>query len=211
MVILMKKIGEGAEAVVYYGKFLGRDAIVKDRVKKGYRIPEIDGEIRLQRTRREAKILGVASGAGINVPRVLLAAKTKIFMSKIDGIGMAGVMRGEHDIPGGMLERAIYDAGRAAGALHNSDIAHGDYTPANLIIDHKGRLWVIDFGLAAMTKSVEEKALDLLLMKRSLEKALFQKFMDGYRTVSKGQVEIIDRLKEIERRGRYQSRTLLPG
>ncbi len=207
----MKKIGEGAEAVVYEEMLVGRGAIVKDRVGKRYRIPEIDNAIRSQRTKREARILGIASSAGINVPRVLLTAKTRIFMSKIEGMGMAGVMRGEHDIPKGMLEKAIEDAGRTAGALHNSDIAHGDYTPANLIIDRKGKLWVIDFGLAAITKSVEEKALDLLLMKRSLDKMLYQKFIEGYRATSKNHAEITERLKEIERRGRYQSRTLLPG
>lgn len=207
----MKILSEGAEAKIYGTRFLGIDAIVKDRIAKRYRIKEIDGQIRAQRTKREARILGLASASGINTPRVMAVSKTRIYMSSINGTGLASIMRGDHSVPGGRLAEAIYNAGIAAGKLHNIDIAHGDYTPANLMIGNDGTLWVIDFGLAEITKSVEEKALDLLLMKRSLDKMLYGRFMEGYKKSSKIHSEVEKRLAEIERRGRYQTRTLMPG
>ena len=49
----MKKIAQGAEAILYQHK----NIIIKDRISKGYRIPEIDLPLRKSRTKREAKII----------------------------------------------------------------------------------------------------------------------------------------------------------
>ena len=49
----MKELTSGAEATI----FLDKNQIIKKRVKKNYRIEEIDSVLRKSRTRREAKIL----------------------------------------------------------------------------------------------------------------------------------------------------------
>ena len=49
----MKIIARGAEAVLYKEN----NSLIKERIKKSYRIPEIDIPLRKIRTRREAKIL----------------------------------------------------------------------------------------------------------------------------------------------------------
>ena len=48
---------KGAESDIYEATWLGREAIVKNRVSKSYRIEEIDNKIRKLRTKSEAKIL----------------------------------------------------------------------------------------------------------------------------------------------------------
>lgn len=205
----MKIIGEGAEAKIYSGKLLGVDIVIKDRIKKGYRIKEIDGILRKQRTKKEAKILYAASSSGLNVPNVLLVDGTRLYIKRIKGNGLHEYINGNLRISKTGLSRAVYTAGVCCGALHNLDIAHGDYTPANMIIDNKGVLWIIDFGLAETTRSVEEKALDLLLIRRALQKELFALFLDGYRKNCSAHAQVIQRLNEVERRGRYQTRTLI--
>ena len=60
-----------------------------------------------------------------------------------------------------------------------------------------------------MTNSLEDKALDLLLMKRSSSAGQFLAFVDGYKRLGKDAPWVLRRLKEIEKRGRYQTRTLL--
>jgi len=44
----MKKIAQGAEAVLY----VDGDTVIKDRTSKSYRISEIDTKLRKSRTRR---------------------------------------------------------------------------------------------------------------------------------------------------------------
>jgi TP53 regulating kinase-like protein len=205
----LKIINEGAEAKIYGGRFLGTDVVIKDRIQKRYRIKELDDSIRAQRTKNEARALYAASSHGLNVPNVLLVEGTNLYIRKIAGTSLHEYINGRLKMPGAMLGRAAHDAGTACGILHNLDISHGDYTPANMMIDRKGELWIIDFGLAERTRSAEEKALDLLLMKRAVSAKLFESFLKGYRKSCTSHAEIINRLMEIEQRGRYQTRTLV--
>lgn len=205
----MRKIAEGAEAKIYEGDLLGIRVVVKDRVRKMYRIREIDSELRQKRTKREARLLYTASTNGLNVPNVLLVDGSRLFIRKINGKSLHEFINGALKIAPAKLNRVMHRAGIYCGALHNLDIAHGDYTPANMMLDKDDMLWIIDFGLAETTKSIEEKALDLLLMKRAVPANLFESFLKGYREGCNSHAEITGRLGEIERRGRYQTRTLL--
>ena len=49
----MHQIAQGAEAVL----FEDRGTIIKERLSKNYRLPQLDEALRQFRTRREAKIL----------------------------------------------------------------------------------------------------------------------------------------------------------
>lgn len=202
----MKKISEGAEAYIYLAKFMDSDAIIKDRIQKRYRAKEIDTDLRNERTKREARILVMASESGVMVPMVLLLDRYQIFMNRIHGRNLNKLL--ENKIDNGKLFGVAAKCGKYLAMLHNADIAHGDYTPANILVD-KRNVWVIDFGLSEITKSVEGKALDILLMKRSLDTELFRTFIDRYRKTAREASATIKRLEEIERRGRYQARTLL--
>ena len=61
----------GAEAHVYKVEFLGRDAVVKVRLKKTYRTAELDEALRKRRTQSEAMLLNRAKKAGVKTPSVL--------------------------------------------------------------------------------------------------------------------------------------------
>ncbi len=196
-------VAEGAESKLYYADFLGIPAIVKDRVQKDYRVEELDREIRTVRTKKEARILATASENGLNVPRVLLVEDHRLVMSRLPGITLLELMR-MNDV----AKDTFSKAGRLLQGLHALNIAHGDYTPINIIVDVHGEVWAIDFGLADFTNSVEDKAIDLILMKRSLDHDQFAEFMKGYSGKSKASSVVAERAKEIEKRGRYQVRTL---
>ena len=62
-----KVLQQGAEAVI----LLSGDSVIKRRVRKRYRLPEIDEEIRKLRTRSEGKLLAKA-GKEIPVPIVFV-------------------------------------------------------------------------------------------------------------------------------------------
>ncbi len=197
----MKIISEGAEAKIYESATLGNRVVIKDRAAKAYREKSLDLRIRAQRTKSEAKILAKASSNGANTPTVLMVGSYTITMSKLSGRLLSTMV----DNAGSSI---ITEAGRQLAILHKAGIAHGDYTPANIMVSKK-HVYVIDFGLSEMTNSVEEKALDVLLMKRSLSKSEYATFVKSYSRSFSGAPSVLARLREIEIRGRYQTRTLL--
>jgi Kae1-associated kinase Bud32 len=202
---MMELISEGAEAKIYATELLGIDAVVKRRLPKSYRVRQLDDALRRQRTKTEARALALASLAGVKTPVLLLVDDFDIYMSRVHGTNLNKML--ERGVRARKLSRILFNIGAYAGLMHSAGIAHGDYTPANIMICD-GAAYVIDFGLATMTSSVEEKALDLLLMKRSLSSTAFSSFMAGYRKAYSASNKTTGRLNSIERRGRYQTRTL---
>ncbi|EQD31039.1 Mn2+-dependent serine/threonine protein kinase [mine drainage metagenome] len=194
------KISEGAEADVYLGRIAGRKAVVKYRRPKPYLVKRLEERLRVQRTRREARILSKAYENGISVPAPLLCGRYSIYMEFVEG----RILSSMASIPTILLPKI----GKVLAELHNMEIIHGDYTTANLLADGSS-IHAIDFGLAAQSDSEEEKALDLLLLKRSLENSEFKKALSSYSKYSNNYIETTKLLKEIELRGRYQTRTLL--
>lgn len=194
----MKKISEGAEATIYAEYLFGNEIVIKSRKPKEYRIKELDNRIRRQRTKKEAKLMKKASDCGINVPKIIATSQTTIIMDKINGKLLKDIK---------ISSPQAIQIGKILAELHNSEITHGDFTPANIIASGN-KLYLIDFGLSEATSSSEEKALDILLMKRQLSSELYSEFIESYLKHAKSSKEIITRLAEIEERGRYQSRTL---
>ncbi len=193
----MRLIGEGAEARIYAGTILGFGMAIKTRHRKNYRIEILDSELRRLRTRNEARIMLRLAGSGIRVPRLFAVGRFSIYMEMLDGI----LLR-DADI----YASHMHSAGVMLGRMHSQNVAHGDFTPANLMLCGRG-LYAIDFGLSMMGNSTEEKAIDLLLMKRAVDPKLYKSFIKAY-SGSAGAADIIKRSEEMERRGRYQVRTL---
>lgn len=193
----MKMISEGAEAKIYEIDLFGAKAIMKRREEKKYRVKELDQKLRKERTKAEARIMARLLHV-LNVPKIAGAGQFSIIMEKLEG-RLLKDMR--------ITPLQISEAGRILGKMHEMNIAHGDFTPANLMSCKNG-LYVIDFGLSEMTNSFEEKALDMLLMKRSIPKDLYLIFERSYSKSFSEHAVVLERLKEIEKRGRYQIRTL---
>ena len=148
-------------------------------------------------------MLAVASMGGARTPKVLMLSRYEIFMNRLRGRMLNAVMK--DGIP---ADRIIVEVGRQLALLHSMNIVHGDYTPANILVDGND-VWVIDFGLGGISASAEEKALDVLLLKRSIDRKQYRVFEASYAGSYGGSRAVLQRLKEIELRGRYQTRTLM--
>ncbi len=196
-------IQRGAEAILY------RDGnmIVKDRVKKGYRIPALDDEIRKKRTKLEAGLLDRARRAGVSSPKAEMADKHLIRMDYIDGERVKDALAGMKSAGQKKLGEKI---GAMIAALHSADIVHGDLTTSNMIL--KGNeLYVIDFGLGKVSHKVEDKATDLFLLYEailsthygisgSIWKIIINMYMQKYSTAP----EVMKRFEKIGQRRRYK-------
>ncbi len=199
----MEKIGEGAEAVLYKQK----DVVIKERIKKGYRLAEIDDRLRKLRTRREAKILERVEKFGFT-PRMLRADEPKrvIEMDFIDGDKLRDVLNEKN------CRELCDEMGRRVAELHNLNIIHSDLTTSNMIIG-KGKIYFIDFGLSFESTKVEDKAVDLHLLRQALEskhhliwERAFEAVLSAYRKSAKQGAEVIRRLEIVEKRGRNKSK-----
>lgn len=207
----MKLIGEGAEAKIYKTTFIGIDAVAKDRIEKRYREKVLDIMIRKQRTANEARCTALGNSGGANTPRILSVSGNTIVMNRLHGKNMSALLKSKMDKK---IEKSMRtwlgEAGKQLALLHSGNVIHGDYTPANIIVGPDNRIYVIDFGLSEVSGSVEGRALDVLLMKRSLTTELFSCFSAGYKKFYPGSGAVFSRMAGIELRGRYQERSLIP-
>ncbi len=195
-------IQQGAEAII----FLKDDLIIKDRIKKSYRIKELDDKIRKSRTKKEAKLLEKASKI-INAPNPLpLKEFTKIEMPLILGKKLS---KNLDSFSMKKQKEICIQVGEEVAKLHDAGIIHGDLTTSNMIL--KGdKIYFIDFGLGYTSNKIEDKAVDLHLLKQALEakhfknwKILFEGIERGYKS-SKESEKVLERLKAVEKRGRYK-------
>jgi len=196
----MKIIGNGAEACIY----LDNNKVIKERVKKGYRLKEIDDKIRSFRTKREAKLLSKLDF----VPEVLEVDDKKIFMEFVKGEVVKDFI---DDVSKNERSKIMEDIGANVSKMHSKDVIHGDLTTSNMILDKNSKVKFIDFGLGFVSKKVEDKAVDLHLLKQALEskhyrhfEELFDCFLEGYKKSNEDFDDVMKRFEKVEKRGRYK-------
>jgi Kae1-associated kinase Bud32 len=200
-------VARGAEAVLYLER-RGRETIlVKERIRKGYRIRELDNRIRLRRTKSEAKLLSGAGRAGVPVPRVLDSKESEISMDFLDGKTVKESLNGL-----GKSERVSVcrNIGRVAALLHRNGIMHGDLTTSNMIL-FRGNLYLIDFGLGKFSQKIEDHAVDMFLLYEALKAAhykylneVWQNILKIYRQDYPNAHGVLKRFERIATRRRYK-------
>jgi len=196
----MKLIGKGAEAELY----LEEDKVIKKRIKKNYRIKQIDESLRKTRTRSEAKIIK-------KLPKEIPAPELLNMDDKNMDIEMSFIKGDKvRDILDNKLE-ICEEIGKKVAVLHNHDIIHGDLTTSNMIYNKE--VYFIDFGLSFFSKRVEDKAVDLHLLKQALESKHYKVFekafslvLKGYKSKSDNFDEIMTRFEKVEARGRNKGK-----
>jgi len=215
-----KLIQQGAEAKI----ILNDNLIIKDRISKSYRIPELDKSIRKKRTKSETKLLTKASEI-INSPKPLTPSnESQIIMPFIKGKKLS-----EHLDKFSLKEQKqiMKSLGENIAKLHKNEIIHGDLTTSNMIYlpskknsvfikgddGREDKVFFIDFGLGYISRKIEDKAVDLHLLKQALEAKHFKNWKELFKEVSKsyektlGKTEakkVFERITAVEKRGRYR-------
>ena len=193
----MKLIQQGAEAKIY----LDKNTIIKERISKSYRHKILDNQIRKRRTKSETKILNKAAEIA-NVPKVIKTEDYKITIEFIEGDKLSEKLNSYSQEK---QYKVMRELGTQVAKLHEANIIHGDLTTSNTILKENS-VFIIDFGLGFISTKIEDKAVDLHLIKQALEakhyhdyKNLFKEFCSAYNNP-----EILERLKVVEKRGRYK-------
>jgi|TARA_B100002003_G_C14127917_1_gene542511 Kae1-associated kinase Bud32 len=194
----MKMIAQGAEAKLFKD---GKE-LIKDRVTKGYRIEFLDKALRKRRSKKEAKILAKLGELGLS-PKLIEHENHKITMEYIDGITLRDYINKKN------YKDLMKELGEKVATIHNNGIIHGDLTTSNFIC--KKKIFFIDFGLTFESIEVEHKAVDLHLLRQALESKhyeiwedAYKIFLNSYQKKCKEGKEVLKRLEQVEKRGRYK-------
>ena len=189
---------QGAEAVIEQKE----DSILKKRSEKNYRHRELDSKIRTERTDEELKNIQRARKYGVKAPETEKVNETVLEQDRVDGKLLKKIIEDKTD-PAEYL-------GENIAKLHSADVIHGDLTTSNVILSNEKEIYLIDFGLSQVSDRVEDKAVDIHLLKQVLESShpeiseeAWEKFLEGYRGYDESG-KVFERLEEVESRGRYK-------
>lgn len=203
---MRKLISQGAEAKI----FLSENKIIKQRIAKSYRSQQLDEKIRKSRTKKEAKILEKASKT-INVPKLIFPYSEQdkycLVMQHIQGDKISEKL---DSYKATKQKQIMQQLATSLAKLHQQDIIHGDLTTSNMILK-QNQLYLIDFGLSFISKRIEDKAVDLHLIKQALQakhwknfEKLFQIFQENYKKHYKDSEKVLLQFKKVQSRGRYK-------
>lgn len=188
----------GAEATIE----IKDEGVIKTREPKEYRHEELDKRIRTERTSEELKNIERARKYGAQIPETEKEDEKTLKQEKIEGKQLKKVLKDNI----GLMEFL----GRNVSKMHSADVIHGDLTTSNAVYSEEGELYVIDLGLSQVSDRVEDKAVDLHLLKQVLESShpniserAWKKFLAGYKNYENSE-EVLERLEEVESRGRYK-------
>jgi N6-L-threonylcarbamoyladenine synthase/protein kinase Bud32 len=184
----------GAEATVE----IGDERVTKRRVPKSYRHPELDARLRRDRTVLEARLTSEARRHGVPTPVVydVDPQEGRLVFERV----------GEADLREELTADRVRDVARHLATIHDAGFVHGDPTTRNVRVGRRTSL--IDFGLGYYTDDDEDYAVDLHVFAQSLAgtsddaEALQREFEAAY--AEAGEDAVLDRLREVEGRGRYQ-------
>ena len=204
----MKLLAQGAEAKIYKEN----NTIIKERLAKAYRHPELDQSLRQFRTRREAKVLQKLEDLQFPAPhlREFSDKRMSIVMDFVAGETLKEALQQKED----NFQHLAQEIGQRIGQLHKADIIHSDLTTSNMIKHQEtGEVNFIDFGLSFFSEKAEDKAVDLFLLDRAFETThidlypeIFEQVLEGYQRDNPQGKEVLDRLEIVRKRGRNKKR-----
>jgi Kae1-associated kinase Bud32 len=207
--VTKKILYRGAEAEIGVAEYMGQTVVQKQRVKKAYRIKEIDSALISYRTKEEAKLIAEARRYGVAVP-VLYDVDLMngcITMEYLKGRRIKDILNGLADSE---RKRICNKMGESIACLHNHDIIHGDITTSNMILCDD-QIHFIDFGLGSKNIELEAKGVDLHVLMEAFESThskypeCFSDVLEGYAKQFHGDASaVIEKIQEIVQRGRYR-------
>ncbi|XP_033223672.1 EKC/KEOPS complex subunit TP53RK isoform X2 [Belonocnema kinseyi] len=222
-------IAQGAEARLYKGTYLNRPVLIKHRFKKKYRHEILDHTLASHQIKSEARAITRATAAGVLTPAIFYVdhRRRNIYMEYLDNTITLKKFIDENidqkETFWPLAKSVAKILGNLIARLHIENIFHGDLTTSNILLRdsnlgmetvRREQIVLIDFGLSHVNCSVEDCAVDLYVLERSLQSAhstmhdLNNTILDGYlefyvkKKVQEKGVEVLKKLKEVRARGR---------
>lgn len=208
-------IKQGAEAKIYTADFFGKDAIIKERFSKSYRVPALDEKLTQRRMSQEVRSIARCRRSGIRAPAVyhLDFVRKIIVMERItDGLLLKDYVRQLDPEDNDTATHLMQCVGKLLARMHEVDVIHGDLTTSNMIYNaERQEITLIDFGLSYVSALAEDKGVDLYVLERAFlsthpnMEERFEELLEGYAKSCKNSKAVLSKLDEVRTRGRKRT------
>jgi eukaryotic-like serine/threonine-protein kinase len=147
--VLEERLGGGGMGVVWRARDTRSDELVAIKAVANDLILDSEFRIRMQDEARRHQRLHHPNI--VPVPEVFEAeGNTWIVMKLIEGTSLSALLDSRAnkrlDVRDGI--RIIKDVLSALNYAHRHGIVHRDVKPSNVMVDHNGKVWLLDFGIA---------------------------------------------------------------
>jgi tRNA A-37 threonylcarbamoyl transferase component Bud32/tetratricopeptide (TPR) repeat protein len=172
--VILGQISSGGTGIVYAAFDPSRDR------KIALKLLPIDDEDPDEAVRRRREVIErIEATAKIDHPCVIETYDVTAYdggvmvaMEFIDGINLRQWMEARDDpFPWPEVLRVFREAGAGLAAAHAAGVVHGDFKPDNVLLAKKGRICILDFGLATEIPDEDpelEPKIDLVELKDAL-------------------------------------------
>ena len=153
------KLGTGGMGVVYEAE----DARLRRKVALKFLPDDLAGDVdAVRRFRREAETIATLNHARICAVYDIDEHDGHAFivMERVDGVNLKTFMSRRTLTTADIVAIALQIAG-ALEAAHDKGIVHRDIKPGNVLINERGEVKVLDFGLARRFKTIDTDELGL--------------------------------------------------
>lgn len=165
---------EDADGRTYFAKIFGKQEHAADwlfKTHRFFRYKNLSGEEPNLNSKRNIEMESFATmwaqQAGVRTARIVdmfrVGDSWLLLQERVEGIPLA-----DH---GNVRTATLEDAWHQVGLMHKARLAHRDLRAANLLVDTRGQVWVIDFGFAEVSARPERFSMDIaeLLASMSLQ------------------------------------------
>lgn len=209
-------LSEGAEGKVWKNLYMTKASVVKERMRKTYRVPELDAKLNKTRLLQEARCIAKCKKVGVPVPDIYMVdtANFKLHMEFIEGQTLKNKLWAEAESNDGSYQACLGLAeliGTALSKMHESDLIHGDLTSSNILVRPDIlEIVLVDFGLGSVScTNIEDKAVDLYVLEKALlathpgSEEFTEAIMEAYaRQNPEKAPAVLNRLEAVRQRGR---------
>jgi tetratricopeptide (TPR) repeat protein/predicted Ser/Thr protein kinase len=147
---VLERLGSGSMGVVYaaYDDELGRKVAIKllHPGSAAHRRERLAAEARALARLSDPNVVKVFEVGTVDAPDPK-DRDVYIVMEHVDGVPLSEWMRAR-ERPWREVVEVLARAAQGLSAAHRAGLVHGDFKPANVLVEHGGRVIVIDFGLA---------------------------------------------------------------
>ncbi|XP_027200462.2 TP53 regulating kinase [Dermatophagoides pteronyssinus] len=211
-----KLLFQGAESRVYEGNYQSKQAILKERFPKRYRLDELDKKLTKERIRAEIKAytkLSTKSAAELSkaLPSILFSDDRHIILTRIENACTLNMFIAECELEqqSDSIRQALLALAKLIAQIHSTGLIHGDLTTSNFMVIKQQQppitIVPIDFGLSYSSNTDENRAVDLYVLERAVQSTHpnvdMNIFLNEYQT-QMGTDKINKRLDQVRMRGR---------
>ncbi|KAH9408653.1 TP53 regulating kinase [Tyrophagus putrescentiae] len=200
---------QGAESRVYKGEYYSKPAILKERFKKTYRLPELDQKLTKERIRAELKayekIGKRCKELFQRMSTVLYSDDRNIVMSEITDAQNVSEFINKNEPSSAAVADALFQMGVVVAQIHSCGIVHGDLTTSNFLVKQLEDDTTGEPEGKQKSLTDEDRAVDLYVLERAIESTHpqvdFALFLQSYQE-KMGTDKINKKLDQVRMRGR---------